>query len=104
MPLGGIYSYFRVRSGKPLPPKNRRYRAMIVMQLLISVVTLAVAEKNGVVLFAGNWPAMLIWLICGLYLAFIAVRLNTAWYNMNAPLKQKPRLLFPKHPQHIWYS
>ena len=74
MPLSGVYSYFRVRSGKPLAPKNRRYRAMILMQLLIVFVTLEVAKTNGTALFAGNWPAVWIWVVGGLYLGLIALR------------------------------
>lgn len=34
-PLSRVYSYYRVRSGKPLAPKNRRYRAMILIGSVI---------------------------------------------------------------------
>ena len=103
MPLGGIYSYFRVRSGKPLAPKTRRYRAMILMQLLIVYVTFEVAKKNGIALFHGNWPVLWIWAVSGLYLAFIGVRLNSVWYKMSAARKQRARLLLPEFPQQMWY-
>jgi membrane protease YdiL (CAAX protease family) len=103
MPLSGVYSYFRVRSGKPLAPKNRRYRAMILMQLLIVFVTLEVAKKNGTALFAGNWPAIWIWVVSGLYLGLIALRLNTAWGRMSTERKQRARLLLPERPQQMWY-
>jgi membrane protease YdiL (CAAX protease family) len=103
MPFSGVYSYFRVRAGKPLAPKNRRYRAMILMQLLIVFVTLEVAKKNGAALFAGNWPAVWIWVVSGLYLGLIALRLNTAWGRMSAERKQRARLLLPDRPRQIWY-
>lgn len=103
MPLSGVYSYCRVRSGKPLAPKNRRYRAMILMQLLIVFVTLEVAKKNGAVLFAGNWPSVWIWVVSGLYLGLIALRLNSAWGRMSTERKQRARLLLPERPRQMWY-
>jgi len=103
MPLSGVYSYFRVRSGKPLAPKNRRYRAMILMQLLIVFGTFVVAKKNGTILFVGNWPSVWIWTVSGLYLGLIAARLNSAWRKMSAERKQRARLLLPERPQQMWY-
>jgi membrane protease YdiL (CAAX protease family) len=103
MPLSGVYSYFRVRSGKPLAPKNRRYRAMILMQLLIVGVTFEVAKKNGTSLFAGDWPGVWIWAVSGLYLGLIAFRLNTVWGRMSTERKQRVRLLLPERPRQMWY-
>ena len=102
-PLSGVYSYFRVRSGKPLAPKNRRYRAMILMQLLTVFVWFEVANKKGTTLFAGNWPGVWIWVVSGLYLGLIAFRLNTVWGRMSTERKQRARLLLPERPQQMWY-
>jgi hypothetical protein len=51
MPALGIASYFRVRSGKPLPPKMQRYRAVVILQVLLLALTFVVAKKNQVELF-----------------------------------------------------
>jgi membrane protease YdiL (CAAX protease family) len=76
---------------------------MILMQLLMVLLTFEVAKKNGTILFAGNWPPAWIWLVSGLYLGFIASRLNSAWKKMSAKRKQRARLLLPERPQQLWY-
>jgi len=76
---------------------------MILMQLLIVFVTLEVAKKNGAVLFAGNWPSVWIWVVSGLYLGLIALRLNSAWGRMSTERKQRARLLLPERPRQMWY-
>jgi membrane protease YdiL (CAAX protease family) len=96
MPALGIASYFRVRSGKPLPPKMRRYRAVIVLQVFLVVMTLAVARQNEIELFRPAWPSLWTWLIAAGYLALITLRLNRALPKISPERKQRARLLLPE--------
>lgn len=96
MPALGIASYFRVRSGKPLPPKKRRYTAVIVLQIFLVVLTFAVARRNEVELFGPVWPSVWTWLIAAGYLALIGLRLNRALPKISQERKQRTRLLLPE--------
>ena len=96
MPALGIASYFRVRSGKPLPPKTRRYNAVLVLQVLLVTLTLFVAKSNQVELFGPDWPSPWTWGIALGYLALIAMRLNRALPRISPERKQRARLLLPE--------
>jgi hypothetical protein len=56
MPALGILSWFRVRSGKPLPSNTRRYQTMIVMQFALLAWTSLVARQNSFHLLDSNLP------------------------------------------------
>lgn len=103
MPALGVVSYFRLKSGKPLPPKNRRYAAMIAMQVFLVGFSLTVARQNRLDLFGRNGPAVWSWLGAALYLGFIALRLNAAWPRLSAERKQRARLLLPETPREMRY-
>jgi membrane protease YdiL (CAAX protease family) len=96
MPALGVASYFRVRSGKPLPAKKRRYRAVIVLQVFLVVMTLAVATQNDIELFGPEWPSSWTWLIAAGYLALIFLRLNRALPKTSQDRKKRARLLLPE--------
>jgi membrane protease YdiL (CAAX protease family) len=96
MPALGVASYFRVKSGKPLPPKLRRYRAVIGLQLFLLTLTFLVARQNKVELFGPAWPSLWTWLIAAGYLALIAMRLNRALPRISPERKQRARLLLPE--------
>ncbi len=96
MPALGIASYFRVRSGKPLPPKLQRYRAVIVLQVFLVALTVAVAKKNLVELFGSIRPSGSAWLLAAAYLAVIAVGLNRGWRKLSEERKQRARVLLPE--------
>jgi membrane protease YdiL (CAAX protease family) len=96
MPALGVASYFRVRSGKPLPPKKQRYRAVVVLQIFLLALTLIVARQNEIELFGPVWPSLWTWLIAAGYLALIALRLNRALPKISQERKQRTRLLLPE--------
>jgi len=104
MPALGVASYFRVRSGKPLPPKMQRYRAVVILQVLLLALTFVVAKKNQVELFGPVWPSIWTWLIALGYLALISMRLNRALPKINSERKKRARLLLPEDwPQmRVW--
>jgi membrane protease YdiL (CAAX protease family) len=102
MPAAGILSFLRLRSGKPIPTKTRLYRNMIVMQIVLLGYSVAVARHNQMTVL-GSSPALWVWLISAVYVAFIGMRLHAAWKNMNAERKERARRLLPETPHHMRY-
>lgn len=96
MPALGVASYFRIKSGRPLRPKMRRYPVVIALQAFLLAMTLAVAQENEVELFGPVWPSPWTWLIATGYLALIALRLRRALPKISQQRKQRARLLLPE--------
>jgi membrane protease YdiL (CAAX protease family) len=96
MPALGVASYFRVRSGKPLPPKTKRYRAVIVLQVCLVLMTFAVARQNEIELFGREWPSSWTWLVAAGYMTLIVLRLNRALPKISQDRKKRARLLLPE--------
>ncbi len=102
LPLAGIRSYVRLKSGKPLPPKNRRYVAMISGQVLLVAYSFLVAGKNGLNLL-GTVPGVWAFVGSGLYLALIALRMQRGWKKLSAERKQRARVLLPENLEEMRY-
>jgi hypothetical protein len=98
MPILGIAGYIHIRRGKPLPPKPRRYRSMIVFQSLLLLITVAAARESGEPLLGGRFPGPVAWLIAAAYLAFFTFRLQRAWAKLSPERRERARLLLPDHP------
>ncbi|MBI1740596.1 MAG: CPBP family intramembrane metalloprotease [Acidobacteriales bacterium] len=98
VPLAGVVGYFRIRSGKPLRPKRKRYIATIAMLLTILVVTLAAAWNEGITLLGSQWGSPLIWLAVAGYMALLSFRLRAAWAKLSDERKEKARRLLPDEP------
>lgn len=98
MPALGVASYIRIRSGKPLPPKPRRYRSVIVFQLLLLLITVLAAREAGVPLLGSRFPGPVAWLIAGGYFAYLAVRLRRAWPKLPLERRERARIVLPDHP------
>jgi membrane protease YdiL (CAAX protease family) len=96
MPALGIVSYFRVKSGKPLPPKLQRYQAIIVLQVCLVALTIAVAKRNSVELFGSIRPSGAAGLLAAAYLVLISVGLNRGWRKLSEERKQRARVLLPE--------
>lgn len=102
MPVMGVLSYLRLKSGKPLPPKSRRYRGMIALQIVLLGYSLVIAQQNRVDLL-GRAPGTWTWLVAAGYLMWIAFRLHRAWKKLNAQRKQRARILLPENPRELRY-
>ena len=98
MPALGVASYIRIRSGKPLPPKARRYRSMIAFQLLLLLITVLAAREAGVTLLGSQFPGPVAWLIAGVYFIFLALRLRRAWPKLSSERRERARIVLPDHP------
>ena len=102
LPLAGIRSYFRLKSGKPLPPKKRRYVGMMIGEVLLIVYSFLVARKNEVDLL-GSMPGVWTFVGSGLYLTLIALRMERGWKKLSAERKQRARILLPENLNELHY-
>ena len=98
MPILGIAGYIHIRRGKPLAPKSRRYRSMIVFQWLLLLITVAGARESGELLMGGRFPGPVAWLIAAAYLTFFTFRLRRAWAKLSPERRDRARVLLPDHP------
>jgi membrane protease YdiL (CAAX protease family) len=102
LPLAGTRSYFRLKSGKPLPPKSRRYTAMISGQVLLIACSFLVARKNDLDLL-GKVPGVWVFVGSGLYLGLIALRMQRGWKKLSAERSQRARVLLPENLTEMRY-
>jgi membrane protease YdiL (CAAX protease family) len=103
MPVLGVLSWRRVKSGKSLPPKVRRYRTMIVLQVLLLVLTSLAARQNNFSLFGSAWPPVWTWVAAAAYLIFVASRIRVGWRKLTGEGKQNARLTLPGNPAEMRY-
>jgi uncharacterized protein len=103
MPVMGIRSWYRIRSGKPLPAKHKRYRAMILFQVWIFVLTCVVMQDCGVHLFSRRWPPFWAWLMAAGYMALIAQRVHVGWRKISSERRENARRLLPETSRHLRY-
>jgi membrane protease YdiL (CAAX protease family) len=98
MPALGVASYFRLKSGRPLPPKLRRYYAVIALQLLLLALSVVVANENAIELFGPEWPSLWSWAIAAAYVMLIAMSLRRGFRKLNEERRQRARVLLPEDP------
>ena len=98
VPALGVASYLRIRSGKPLPPKARRYRSVIAFQLVMLLITVLAAREAGSPLLGPHFPGPVAWLIAGGTFVFLAFRLREAWPKLSPERRQRARIVLPDHP------
>ena len=103
MPIMGVWSWYRLRSGKPLAPKEKRYRAMLLTQVWIFLLTCLVAQDYGIRLFARGMPPLWGWCAAAAYMALIAARLKVGWKKISEERKLKARRLLPETSAHLRY-
>ena len=98
MPVLGIVSYIRIRRGKPLPPKTRRYRSMIAFQFLLLLITVMAARESGIKLLGGKIPGLAAWTVAAGYLTLVAFALRSAWRKLSRERRDRARIVLPDHP------
>jgi membrane protease YdiL (CAAX protease family) len=103
VPLTGAYSYFHLKSGKPLSPKRRRYRAMIALQFFLLVITWDAARKSGLHLFGASGISPWSWAVAAGWLVVITIRLRFAWARLPSDRKQRARRSLPENESEMRY-
>jgi membrane protease YdiL (CAAX protease family) len=106
VPAAGIAGYLRIRSGKPLRPKRARYRVIIVVQLIILLITLWAARRQGIELLGRHWGNPAIWLVTAAYAALFVWRARSAWARMSPARLEKARRVLPDDPSlmRLWVA
>ena len=94
-PALGIFSYLRIRSGKPLPPKRRRYRSGLVIQALLLLITTVAAREQRVPVIAGPMPGLGAWLIAAAFLAMLGFRTRRALPKLSPARVERIRIILP---------
>jgi hypothetical protein len=103
MPVLGVRSYFRRKSGKPLPAKRQRYLSMIVTQIFLLTITAAVAGQNQLHLFGAKEFSPWFWVLGAAWLVLVATRLKSGWARLSPERKTRARLLLPESPADMRY-
>ncbi len=104
MPLMGVYSYFRLKSGKLLAPKKRRYASMIALQCLLLVMSWEVTHQNRLQFFFNtSGLAAWMWIASAAWLALVALRLKSGWRRITPERRQRARLSLPENTSDLRY-
>lgn len=98
MPLLGVLSYFRVKSGRPLAPKRRRFVVTMVAELLLLGLALNAAPR-GLVLFPKTLPDGTTLFYAALCLGAFLVGVARGIKRMPAERREKARVRMPENPQ-----
>ena len=98
MPVMGVLSYYRVKSGKPLAPKPRRFVATMVVELLLLGLALNAAPR-GLVLFPRALPDVTTLFYAALFLGAILVGIGRGIKRMPAERREKARVRMPENPR-----
>jgi len=98
IPAAGVAGYRRIRSGKPLRPKRKRYVGTIVMQFVILAVTLVAARAEGIQLLGREWGNPLIWLASAAYVVLLTFRMRYGWTKLSDERKKQATRLLPDDP------
>jgi membrane protease YdiL (CAAX protease family) len=97
MPTLGIASYFRLKSGKPLPPKNRRYLTTIYAEVILLVAAVFAAHEQGVTLFGPALPGPAAIVAGAVFIATLLTRIVQGWPKLKPERKQRLRLILPEN-------
>jgi len=103
MPLLGVYSYFRLKSKTPIPPKKRRYRSIIVFQLFLWMLCWMATRENGFRFFDTRGLSTWFWLLAVSWLLFVVARTKHTWSRITTDRKEKARRTLPENGSEMRY-
>lgn len=103
MPVTGVMGYFRLKSGKPLASKRRRYISMIIFQVALFEMAWLSAMKEEIDLFPRVFPGWIAWL-CGIaFFGYLLLAIQRKFPKMRPERKQRLRLLLPEDASQMKY-
>jgi hypothetical protein len=103
IPFTGIYSYFRLKLKKPIPPKKKRYRMMIVFQCFLMTLSWVATRENGFRFFGTRGISVWFWLLAVGWLVLVTARLRFARSRVTSERKEKARLTLPENASEMRY-
>ena len=101
-PIGSYLSYRRINSGKPLPPKIRRFRTTILLQLVLLIVAINAADENGLDTWIPPGDPTL-WFYGMLIAVFPALALPHRWNKLPEARKKRLLIFMPENRGHLAY-
>ena len=102
-PVLGIVSYLRIRSGKPLPDKRRRYRTGLFIQALLLLITMLAARAQRVPIIAGPLPGFTAWFLAAAFLSVLALRTRRALPKLSPARLERVRIILPDDASQMPY-
>jgi membrane protease YdiL (CAAX protease family) len=103
MPALGIASYFRLKSGKPLPPKNRRYVTTIIVEIVLLFAAFNGAREQRIPLFGDQLPGVPAIVAGAVFIAMLLTRIVQGWPKLKPERKARLRLLLPENQNDLRY-
>jgi membrane protease YdiL (CAAX protease family) len=103
MPALGIASYIRLKSGRPLPPKNRRYLATIYVEVILLFAAFFAAQEQGVTLFGPELPGLTAMVAAAAFVAMLLTRVVQSWPRLKPERKRRLRLVLPENGDDLKY-
>lgn len=103
IPAVAVFSWLKLRSGLLLPPKMKRYKAMVGLQILVLFSAIMAARHNRIPLLAVGNISIWLWLGASIYLVFVAFRIITTWPRLSDERREKTRRLLPENQPEMKY-
>ena len=104
MPALGIVSYYRLKSGKPLSPKPKRFATIIAFQIVLLVLSFQAAALNEISLFPSISPNPTELLFGALMLGITLSGFVRGWRRANEERRRRFKLLLPENGRElVWW-
>jgi membrane protease YdiL (CAAX protease family) len=102
LPASGISSWYRLKQGKALPPKRKRYSATITFLLFLLILAVVVASREHIVLFPSNLPTAKEWFGGGALLALVLWQVHFRWRRHDEEQKRSLLIMLPENRNELW--
>ncbi len=103
LPIVSVRGYYQLRSGKPLPPKEKRFSGTVVGQLVVLLPAMASARSQGLELWPLRFPTLWQWLVGAFTLTALLLWICHLWRAKLRAMADQARLHLPENPEQLRY-
>jgi membrane protease YdiL (CAAX protease family) len=104
VPIVSIRAYYYLKSGRSLPPREKRYKGVILGQLVLLFPAIASAKRQGLALWPSNFPNVTQWLVAVLILSLLCLWVRWRWSHDERSASERLRFLLPRSPGQLgWW-
>jgi membrane protease YdiL (CAAX protease family) len=103
LPILSARTYYYLKSGKELPPKNKRFRAVLVGHFLMLLPATASASQQSLDLWRLRFPTPQQWLVGALILGAFYLWLSYSWHRWRQESLNRARLFLPETTSQLAY-
>jgi len=103
IPALAVKAYYHLRSGKPLQPKKKRFLSTILVQLMLLLIAMGSANRQGLHLWQTKFPTSVECLMGLLLISAVYVRLRRSWSRRPDAHLAHSRLLLPENSAELKY-